>query len=219
MSKKNIQAEIIRKFKEYWLEHGENPKSVYQFAKWLDMEEASFYDYFNAFSAIDKSIWHGYFTTTSQRIESDENYASFSSREKLLAFYFTLFEELQQDRSYLLVRYETLKMPTNQLKFLEDFKRSFKDFVKILVAEAYQTEEIKDRPYISSRYDEAIWLQCIFLLNFWIKDDSKAFENTDAAIEKSVNLSFELMGKSTLDSIIDFGKFLYHNNSWTNQSV
>ena len=40
---------------------------------------------------------------------------------------------------------------------------------------------------------------------------SKSFEKTDAAIEKSVNLIMELMGKSALDSMFDLGKFLFQN--------
>jgi hypothetical protein len=45
-------------------------------------------------------------------------------------------------------------------------------------------------------------------MDFWIKDNSKGFEATDAAIEKSVNLGFDLVGPGPLDSIIDFGRFL-----------
>jgi hypothetical protein len=54
---------------------------------------------------------------------------------------------------------------------------------------------------------------------FWwfyvLKDDSKDFEKTDAAIEKSVQLSFELIGKGVLDVAIDFGKFLFQNRKMT----
>jgi hypothetical protein len=41
----------------------------------------------------------------------------------------------------------------------------------------------------------------------WLNDDSDEFSNTDAAIEKSVNLSIDMLEKNTLDSLIDFGKF------------
>jgi hypothetical protein len=49
------------------------------------------------------------------------------------------------------------------------------------------------------------------LLNFWIKDTSKGFEATDAAIEKSVTLGFKLMGENMLDQVFDFGKFMFQN--------
>ena len=48
-----------------------------------------------------------------------------------------------------------------------------------------------------------------FVLMFWIKDESAEFEKTDEAIEKSVNLAFDLMGKGVVDNVFEFGKFLY----------
>jgi hypothetical protein len=70
---------------------------------------------------------------------------------------------------------------------------------------------MKKRPYISDKYDEALWIQFLFVVYFWIKDDSPGFEKTDAAIEKAVKLSSELMGEGPVDSFIDLAKFLYQN--------
>ena len=65
---------------------------------------------------------------------------------------------------------------------------------------------------ITDRYDEALWLQVMFVFRFWLKDDSPGFwKKTDAAIEKSVNLAFDLMGKSAVDSFVDFAKFLFQS--------
>jgi len=49
----------------------------------------------------------------------------------------------------------------------------------------------------------------LFLLQFWINDSSAGFEKTDAAIEKSVKTVFDLFDTNTIDSVIDFGKFLW----------
>jgi hypothetical protein len=139
-------------------------------------------------------------------------YKSYSAREKLLGFYFTWVEELKSRRSYLLAVYgdssfKDKNFPTE----LKGFKSNFKDFVNELILEGKETEEIAERPYVSDRYDEALWLQVPFLFRFWLKDDSPAFEKTDAAIEKSVNLAFDLMGKSAVDSFVDFAKFLFQS--------
>jgi hypothetical protein len=48
-----------------------------------------------------------------------------------------------------------------------------------------------------------------FVLMFWVKDESAEFEKTDEAIEKSVNLAFDLMGKGVVDNVFEFGKFLF----------
>ena len=49
------------------------------------------------------------------------------------------------------------------------------------------------------------------VLDFWVKDKSKGFEQTDAMIEKSVNTSFDLIASSALDTVLDFAKFMYQN--------
>jgi len=86
------------------------------------------------------------------------------------------------------------------------FKDRFKDFANEIILEGKETEEIANRPIISDRYDEAMWLQAWFVLKYWLDDRSPRFEKTDAAIEKSVNLAFDLMGKSAIDSFLDFAK-------------
>jgi hypothetical protein len=58
---------------------------------------------------------------------------------------------------------------------------------------------------------EGLWIQTLFILQFWANDDSKEFEKTDAAIEKAVNVAYDLMGKSPLDSMFDFAKFIFQN--------
>ena len=54
-------------------------------------------------------------------------------------------------------------------------------------------------------------MQFGFILNFWAKDSSAGFEKTDEAIEKGVNVTFDLFEKSALDSILDYGKFMMNN--------
>ncbi|MNE93588.1 hypothetical protein D3C87_1812930 [compost metagenome] len=46
-------------------------------------------------------------------------------------------------------------------------------------------------------------------LKFWLEDASPAFEKTDIFIEKSVKATFELMNITPIDSLIDFGKFIF----------
>ncbi len=46
-------------------------------------------------------------------------------------------------------------------------------------------------------------------MKFWMDDSSPALEKTDIYIEKSINTAFELMNVAPLDSLIDFGKFLF----------
>ncbi|SHN15437.1 DNA-binding transcriptional regulator, AcrR family [Cyclobacterium lianum] len=209
---KSDRDKIIEGYIHYILENGKEPASIYKFAKDLKMQEAAFYDHFSTFAAIKKTVWEMIFDQTVNNLEGQEVYKTYSAREKLLGFFFTWIEELKKRRSYLLAVYgkDILKDPHFPTE-LKGFKSNFKHFAREIILEGKETEEIAERPYIADRYDEALWLQVMFVFRFWLKDDSPSFEKTDAAIEKSVNLAFDLMGKSAVDSFVDFAKFLFQS--------
>ena len=203
---------LLKKYKEHVLTHGVEPRSVFTFAQELGISETEFYTHYSSFEAIQASIWEQFIDDTIVGIKKDQPYKEYTNRERLLAFYYTLIERLKQDRSF--VKYTVqgkLKRPELYPTFLKGFRTSFMEYAESLINDGYDEKEIVKRPLLSDRYKDGMWLQLIFIIGFWLKDDSEAFEKTDAAIEKSVNLSFELMGHGPLDLMIDFGKFLYQN--------
>ncbi len=211
-SKKDYRKLILEGYKNHVLEHGAPPKSVFKFAKDLKMKEEDFYVYFTSFDAIKSAIWVQLFEDTLSQVESQEVFREYSAREKFLSFLFTWIEELKKNRSFLLSIYsEGSKGMLSFPKEVAEFKEKFKDFANEIILEGKETEEIANRPLISDRYDEAMWFQVWFVFKYWLDDRSPRFEKTDAAIEKSVNLAFDLMGKSALDSFLDFAKFIYQS--------
>ncbi|WP_075350884.1 TetR family transcriptional regulator C-terminal domain-containing protein [Algoriphagus marinus] len=211
-AKKDFRKLILEGYKNHVLEHGTAPKSVFKFAKDLKMKEEEFYAYFTSFDSIKSAVWIQIYEDTISQIESQEVFKEYSAREKFLSFLFTWIEELKKNRSFLLSIYgEGSKGMLSLPKEISDFKDKFKDFANEIILEGKETEEIATRPIISDRYDEAMWLQVWFVFKYWLDDRSPRFEKTDAAIEKSVNLAFDLMGKSALDSFLDFAKFIYQS--------
>lgn len=199
-------------FKAFLLEHEGKPLSVFHFARHLNMDEKDFYVHFNTLESLESDIWASYFQETMSRLNSDEVYNTYTIREKLLAFYFTLVEVLKDDRSYVVFSMKKGLFPKWTPEFMKEFKKEFSAYIQMLIQEGKETKEIAHRPFISDQYEQGLWLQLLFVLNFWARDDSMGFEKTDAAIEKAVNFSFDLMGKTALDSMFDLAKFLYE--SW-----
>lgn len=205
------EEKIKKAYAEHVLENGSKPASIFKFVKELKIKEEDFYDAFNSFENIDKQIWLDMFQETVNRLNADEVFVEYSVREKLLAFFYTWIEVLKTQRSFILETTPKVQKPDLKPAQLTYVRDAFKEFVTDLMLEAKETEEVKTRPYISDKYEDAIWVQFLFIINFWIKDDSRGFEKTDAAIEKSVNLAFDLMGRGPLDAMVDFGKFLFQN--------
>ncbi len=207
----DIATKIKSAYKTYVLEHGKQPASVFQFSKINGMTEDVFYQHYNSFGALEKVLWKEFMDETLSKLHGDAVYRQYTVREKLLSFYYTWIEVLKTNRSFVLYTLNLINPKEGSPEVLKLFKREFLIYVNELLIEGKETEEIMNRPLISSKYDDGLWLQLLFVLRFWHKDESQGFEKTDAAIEKAVNLSFDLMGRSPLDTMFDFAKFVYQN--------
>lgn len=202
--------ELIRTvYRKHVLLEGKRPATVFKFCNDLGISERDFYSSFASFDAIEKNIWQHYLTTTLGRLEQDANYSTFTCREKVLAFYFALAEELKSDRSFVLHQLSGWQPGLTMPAFLKGFRARFDSWLANVLLDGKQTGELAPRPFLDQQYGSLFWLHFLFLLHFWSKDDSTEFEKTDLAIEKSVNLAFDLVGKGVLDGALDFGKFLY----------
>lgn len=202
---------ILAAYRQHVLTEGKQPGSVFVFCQSLGIQEGAFYDSFGSFDAIDKAIWKGYFDTTRDRLSADSSYASFSLREKILAFYFTLAEVLKNDRSFAIHGLKAAKHSVFPPAFIKTFQDEFTGWLNPILQEGKQQGEVATRPMLDNRYDKLFVVHLMFILQFWSHDDSTGFEQTDAAIEKSVNLAMDLIGKGILDNALDFGKFLYQH--------
>jgi len=201
--------QIREAYKLYLLENGKKPVSVFAFCKTLDLPETTFYDYYASFEAIEKDIWLSIFQATVNQLQEDETYQQYAAQEKLLAFYFLWVQKLKENRSYILQLHSRSAFPTLHRDKLELFRRAFLVYAGNLIKEGYLSNEIKERKYVSDKYVHGFWLQALFVLKYWIDDTSEGFEMTDAAIEKAVALSFQLISSNTIDSLLDFGKFIF----------
>jgi len=193
---------------EYLLNHGQQPPSVFKFTRDLGINENDFYTHFGSFEGLERFIWKGFMEKSLLRLKADKAYSAFSIREKVLAFYYTFFEDLKPNRSFVLLQLG--REPRLELVpgYLKDFKATYESHLTSLLSEGKTTGEIANRPYLDKTYPQMLWFQMGFLLMFWKDDNSVAFEQTDAAIEKSVNLAFDLIGKGAVDTAFDFAKFL-----------
>ena len=202
---------IKKAYIDFVLTEGVQPKSVYIFAKKNKMTEAEFYQFFGSFDAIEESIWTGFALNTLIEIKGQDVWAEYSSREKALSYFYAFFELLKSSRSFAV--YSVKKQPkgfTTPAVF-EKLKEIFEGFADEIIKDGIESAELSDRKFFSKRYKDALWIQFVFVLNFWINDSSTGFEKTDEAIEKGVNVTFDLFQRSPIDNLFEYGKFLAKN--------
>ena len=200
---------IIEKYMNQVLEKNEEPKSVFVFCKENEIDETEFYTFFGSLDALRQEIWVKFFENTLVAIQKEKEFETYSDKNKLLTMYFTLFEILTLNRSYVLFALKENKEGLKNLKSLKGIRSHLKDFVETIIDTG--SSEIKEKVAKITKpvFAEGAWIQFLFLLKFWMDDTSKSFEKTDVLIEKSVNTVVDLLNTKPLESLFDLGKFLW----------
>ena len=127
----------------------------------------------------------------------------------MLTFFYAFFELLTLNRSYVLFALKEEEPSLKNLSQLSGLRGGFLEYAGGLVADSNEDKTSRITRQSPRLYSEGAWLQMLFLLRFWMKDDSAGFEKTDMAIEKSVNTIFDIFDNTPLESVLDFGKFLF----------
>lgn len=211
ISKKKLidDTTIITKYMDYVLNKNEEPKNVFSFCKEYKIDETEFYTFFGSIEALKQQIWVKFFENALTTINGEEAFESYTDKNKLLTLYFTLFEILTLNRSYVLFSLKENKEGLKNLKILKEFRNHFKDFIVTIIESESSAKNEKVAKVTKPIFVEGAWLQFLFLLKFWMDDTSKSFEKTDILIEKSVNTVVDLLDTKPLESLFDLGKFLW----------
>lgn len=211
MAKKKIinSADIMSLYMNYVLENDKRPSSVFLFSKENKLSEQEFYKHFTSFEVLEKDIFNAFFENSLQVLNKSEDYNSFDSRNKLLSFYFTFFENLTANRSYVMFILEQEKNQLKSLRLLSKLRHSFTTYIDSLNIEVLDVKQKQIQEIQKKALKESAWMQLLVTLKFWMDDSSPSFEKTDIFIEKSVNTSFDVLQITPLKSVIDLGKFLF----------
>jgi len=196
---------------DYVLMNDEKPKSVYSFVKKLKISESDFYEFYASFESIEKIIWVDLIVETIDTLQQQDVWNEYSSRDKILAFFYSYVEVLKKQRSFVIYTLKQAKDSFSTPAALSGVKPIFEHFAEDILNEGLDTGELADRKFFSKRYKDALWMQFAFILKFWVNDDSAGFEKTDEAIEKGINVTFDLFQRSPIDNLLEYGKFLSRN--------
>ncbi len=209
--KKITKEQIVSKYMDYVLEEERLPVSVFKFCKNIKISEAEFYAHFGNFEAIQSSIWITFFQHTLTLIEKSQEYSRYDNRGKLLAFYYTFFELLTANRSYVLFALDQKGDLSGKIRQLAPLSKLFKGY---LAKENMVSEDVNKKLQIpTAAMEELGWGQFLVILRFWIKDQSPGFEKTDVMIEKFVNTAYDISDYKPLESIVDFAKFIINEKA------
>jgi hypothetical protein len=208
-TKTSKSPDILSMYMDSVLEHEKFPLSVYKFCKTNEIDEQDFYKSYASLDTIKYHVWQVFFDNTMGLLQKNKHYDSMDRKDRLLTFYFTFFEVLLLNRSYVLFALEGNESRMTKIGQLKKLRISFKSFASELIEEGNDNKTLSLAKHPVGLFSEASWAQLLFFLKFWLDDTSPNFEKTDAAIEKSINVAFDVFDNTQLDAIFDLGKFLW----------
>ncbi|MEO1414609.1 MAG: TetR family transcriptional regulator C-terminal domain-containing protein [Bacteroidota bacterium] len=191
----------------YLLSQGQRPPSVQAFMEQSDKSEADFYEVMGSFEGLEQSIFLDYFQRALDTLKQSSEYQGYDSGQRFAALYFTWLEVLGDNRSIVNI---IQKHDNGWLwpEYLEAVKTPFNNFIKELLQDGVDEDEIADRWFFNNTYPTILWEQAKNTINYWLNDNSQGFERTDAMVEKQVRFVFDLISPNLIDSGWDLIRYV-----------
>lgn len=194
------------------LTSGRRPASVRAFMATQDQPERAFYAEYPSFGRLEQALMQGLFQEAVDTLRAAPEYATYGTREKLLALFYTWLEVMLAQRSLVVFvhRHQSLSLRSDGC--LRRVAGDFRGWVRELLREGSSSGEVADRWFLPRWYDDVFWTQARLIFRFWLTDRSANFERTDVVVEKSVNFIMDLIQPNALDSGVDLLRFFGQRN-------
>ncbi len=168
----------------------------------------AFKENFGDVDSMEKEVFHTLFAYTLKMLALESSGEDVDAAERLLSFYYTLFEVFNANREYILLRFQSPLTGLKSLHRLDTFKQGFTSFL----ADINQYEPALPLPGIKmvqeKAFTEAGWLQFLSVFQFWLNDQSPDQERTDALIEKSLLVGLDVLKLQQAERhVVDWAKF------------
>ena len=141
----------------YWhiiLTHGKRPVNVYAFVQELEIEETEFYKHVASFEALEARYWERLVEESIAVLGDDDDYADYSSDQKLLAFFYTFFQHAQKHRSRMV---EFFPSPGCS-KVIKPMRKRFLHYAKEIVDQGLEEGSVADRKNLTDKYQAGVIL-------------------------------------------------------------
>ncbi|MBD3614924.1 MAG: hypothetical protein HUJ22_00025 [Gracilimonas sp.] len=146
-------------------------------------------------------------------ISEIDDFDSYSISEKLSNFAFTLFDMMDERRGFVEDTFEKYEWKcASKSEFQKEIKSLFKDF--------FTTDgniATSAGLFIGDWFYASLKTQYLFLIKFWLEDDSEARERTFALTDKITGFIEELVYSKIVDKGFDLAKYSLNASGFSKQ--
>lgn len=204
-----MRSRILDALLDHLRRHGQPPESLEAFCREHGWSEADFTAHFPSFTAAESLYWDNFLRWIVEAVEGGAEWEEFNARQRLLSFLFAFIEAVQDEKALVRARLGSVTNPLLRPDYLEAFEARFRAFAQRLAERGVATHEIASRGPLNQLYPGAFALHLFGVSSFFLRDDSAENQRTDAFIEKSTHLLFELLREQAFDAAFDLARFLF----------
>lgn len=176
-------------------------------AEELDIEVSEIFNHFPDKKSILQFFYAAHVVRYEFMIDDIEDYQSYSISEKFSNFVYASFDMFAEKQAFVEDTFGKLIIRScEKTDFEEEIERLIRKFLTkdkgISLSSAF---------VLNSYFYSYLRRQYLYLIRFWLKDDSDNKELTMELTDKLANLLQELLYNNVVDKSFDLGKFLYAN--------
>lgn len=195
----DLETRIVEGYKAMVI-GGESPINSFTLSTKLGITEKEFFEHYSSAEDVGRKIWAGLAEQVIHSLSESEEVKEYGALQKILAYYYTFFEIALAERTFI-------EYTLHERGLMRAYRDKFKEWTSDVVQEGIAMEEIVERLSVSTYYPDMLWQLHVRLIEFWLKDTSEHFVETEKAIEIYFKLPSELMQHNILDSVIETVKF------------
>lgn len=207
---KTKKKAIYQAYKEYVLANNKLPKNLKKVAKKGKLDLSAVLHHFRNLQELEIKLIERYFKKAKKVMLGDENMPLLTDQEKHLSFLFCSAQAFKKDTLFLEV---FIREKTGNVIFWTRVNKKL--FTLDLGWHVNIPLPLPQLQKLGGKgYKSLLINQALSTLLFWSKDRSNNKVDTDAFIEKSSHLLFQLADFSTMEALFGFGKFMYSRKNW-----
>ena len=204
------KKEICALYYDFVVEQKKRPKKLKKFLSHIDLPREDFLAKYSNLCEVEADVWKRSLKKIIKVLKSSEDFARYSSRDRGLAFMYSWFECMSENRHFFQVS-KYIKpdcySPRNECK---GFQKEVKKFICELIDQGLKRSEFKNRGLEAKMMSQFFWSLFHVNLKSWQQRSKKSSQKNevwmDAMIEKSMIFFFDSLAPNIFDTFVDMLK-------------
>jgi AcrR family transcriptional regulator len=211
-----IRRALVKAAVELCVEKGFSELSMREVAAHAHVAPGTAYKYFPDREQLVRAFFELKLADAEASLATINGFDSFTFKERLHAFVGALLDEYLPDREFVAIAMRSLvDAPLQSLGAMQPVRRKLVEVVESMLEAAVANDEFPP-PLHRGFLTSAFWDYTVFVVLYWLKDESQYFAKSTEFVDKSLDIYVTLVRSGLVDQAARLGLFLIKNHLYAN---